>query len=134
MHAYVLDSGIKAGHSEFGGRADVAWDAFGGDGSDRSGHGTAVAGSIGGTTVGVAKQVSLHAVEINNCGGDYGATVSAAIAGMDRVAENHVKPAVANVSYNWLRSDTVNDAAGKISDNPSDHGGTPNLLLNTAGL
>ncbi|MFI6517836.1 S8 family peptidase [Spirillospora sp. NPDC050679] len=115
VHAYVLDTGIEAGHPEFGGRADVAWDAFGGDGSDCSGHGTAVAGSIGGATVGVAKQVSLHAVKINDCGGNYGAIVSAAIAGMDWVAQNHVKPAVANVSSNWLRSDTVNAAADRLA-------------------
>ncbi|WP_067480201.1 S8 family peptidase [Actinomadura hibisca] len=115
VHAYVLDSGIEAGHPDFGGRADVAWDAFGGDGSDCSGHGTAVAGSIGGSTVGVAKQVSLHAVKINNCGGDYGAVVSAAIAGMDWVAQHHVKPAVANVSYNWLRNDSVNAAADRLA-------------------
>ena len=66
MHAYVIDTGIRRTHTEFGGRAAVGIDAIG-DGqntNDCDGHGTHVAGTIGGTTYGVAKDVDLVAVRV----------------------------------------------------------------------
>jgi subtilisin family serine protease len=67
--AYIIDTGIDYGHSEFGGRASFGYDAFGGNGTDCNGHGTHVAGTTGGTTYGVAKGVTLKAVRVLDCGG-----------------------------------------------------------------
>jgi subtilisin family serine protease len=98
VNVYVIDSGIRPTHREFGGRAGVAAD-FVGDGRngvDCSGHGTHVAGTIGGATYGVARAVRLHSVRILPCSG--GSPRSRTIAAVDWVAANHVKPAVANLS------------------------------------
>jgi subtilisin family serine protease len=98
VHAYVIDTGILPTHQEFGGRASVAVDEVGDgqNGIDCSGHGTHVAGTIGGATYGVAKGVTLHAVRVLGCDGS-GAT-STVIAGVDWVTANHISPAVANMS------------------------------------
>jgi subtilisin family serine protease len=65
--AYVIDSGIRFSHQEFGGRAISGFDAIdGGSACDCHGHGTHVAGTIGGSTYGVAKQVNLVAVRVLN--------------------------------------------------------------------
>lgn len=58
-YAYVVDSGILIAHSQFGGRATLGFNAAGGTHTDTLGHGTHVAGSIGGSTYGVAKQVGI---------------------------------------------------------------------------
>ena len=96
VRVYVIDSGIRTSHTEFGGRASIGFDALGGDGQDCSGHGTHVAGTIGGATYGVAKGVTLIGVRVLDCA-TLG-TVSGIIAGVDWVTANHVKPAVANMS------------------------------------
>lgn len=89
MTAYVIDTGIDAGHSEFAGRARPGFDAItaGGTADDCNGHGTHVAGTVGGATYGVAKQVSLVAVRVLNCSGS-GSTLQV-IAGVDWVIGNH---------------------------------------------
>lgn len=98
--AYVIDTGIRISHAEFGGRAQSGWDFVGGDvdASDCNGHGTHVAGTIGGSTYGVAKQVELVAVRVLDCGGS--GSWSGIIAGIDFVTEQHQAgdPAVANMS------------------------------------
>jgi len=95
--AYVIDTGIDYAHQEFGGRASFGFDAFLlGNGDDCHGHGTHVAGTIGGATYGVAKGVNLVAVRVLDCTG-FGST-SGVIAGVDWVTKNHRKPAVANMS------------------------------------
>ncbi len=96
VHAYVIDTGIRTTHQEFGGRARVGFDATGGDGQDCHGHGTHVAGTVGGSTYGVAKGVSLVAVRVLDCAGD--GTEADVIAGVDWVTANAVRPAVANMS------------------------------------
>jgi subtilisin family serine protease len=98
VHAYVIDTGIRASHQDFGGRASVATDTVGDgqNGVDCNGHGTHVAGTLGGTTYGVAKGVTIHAVRVLNCSG-FGST-SGVIAGVDWVTANHLSPAVANMS------------------------------------
>lgn len=98
VHAYILDTGIRPTHVEFEGRASVAFDAIGDGqaGIDCNGHGTHVAGTVGGATYGVAKDVELHGVRVLGCDG-VGAS-SAIVAGIDWVTANHVKPAVANMS------------------------------------
>jgi aqualysin 1 len=98
--AYVLDTGIRVSHTEFGGRATSGWDFVDGDAdaADCSGHGTHVAGTIGGATYGVAKGVSLVAVRVLDCAGS--APWSVIIAGIDFVTADHQagEPAVANMS------------------------------------
>lgn len=108
VRAYIVDTGIRLSHSEFGGRAVFGFDAFGGNGSDGNGHGTHVAGTVGGSVYGVAKGVTLVAVRVldNNGSG----TTSGVIAGVDWVTANHVKPAVANMSLGGGASSTLDTA------------------------
>jgi aqualysin 1 len=98
--AYVIDTGIRVTHNEFGGRASSGWDFVDNDAdaSDCNGHGTHVAATIGGTTYGVAKGVSLVAVRVLDCTGS--GLWSWIIAGIDYVTAQHQagQPAVANMS------------------------------------
>jgi subtilisin family serine protease len=96
VRIYVLDTGIRYDHVEFGGRAGAGYDAYGGTGADCHGHGTHVAGTAAGSTYGVAKGATVVSVRVLNCNGS--GTSSSVIAGVDWVTANHVKPAVANVS------------------------------------
>ena len=96
VNVYVIDSGIRTSHVEFGGRASVAFDAFGEDGQDCLGHGTHVAGTIGGATYGVAKGVNLFGVRVLQCQ-DTGNT-SYVIAGVDWVTAYHAGRAIVNMS------------------------------------
>ncbi|MEV6600701.1 S8 family serine peptidase [Actinoplanes sp. NPDC051346] len=111
--AYVLDTGIRVGHGEFGGRASNGWDYIDNDAvaQDCNGHGTHVAGTIGGKTYGVAKDVKLVGVRVLNCSGT--GSYSAIIAGVDWVTRNAVKPAVANMSIGGSVSSALNGAVAK---------------------
>ncbi|MGH7460863.1 MAG: S8 family peptidase, partial [Longimicrobiales bacterium] len=108
VRAYVIDTGIRTTHSDFGGRASVGFDALGGNGDDCNGHGTHVAGTIAGTTWGVAKAAQLVAVRVLNCQGS--GSTSGVIAGIDWVTANHTKPAVANMSLGGGASSTLDNA------------------------
>jgi subtilisin family serine protease len=108
VNVYVVDSGIRTSHTEFGGRARVAFDATGGNGQDCNGHGTHVAGIVGGTTYGVAKGAKLHGVRVLDCGGS--GTLSGVLAGIEWITKNHQKPAVANVSLEVLDSTALDEA------------------------
>ncbi len=108
VNAYVIDTGIRTTHADFGGRASAAFDAFGGNGQDCNGHGTHVAGTVGGAAYGVAKGVTLRGVRVLDCNGS-GAT-SGVIAGVDWVTANHVKPAVANMSLGGGASTALDTA------------------------
>ncbi|MFG1778790.1 S8 family serine peptidase [Micromonospora sp. NPDC049051] len=97
VHAYIIDTGIRFSHSDFGGRAVSGYDAVdGGSADDCNGHGTHVAGTVGGSAYGVAKGVQLVGVRVLNCSGS--GTNAGVIAGVDWVTANAVKPAVANMS------------------------------------
>lgn len=111
--AYVIDTGIATSHPDFGGRAAVAYDALGGNGQDCQGHGTHVAGTVGGSSYGVAKGVQLRAVRVLNCSGS--GTLSGVVDGMNWVASNHVKPAVANMSLGGGFSSSLNTAANNLA-------------------
>jgi subtilisin family serine protease len=114
VKAYIIDTGIRFTHSEFGGRAGKGYDAFGGTGEDCNGHGTHVSGTVGGATYGVAKGVSLVAVRVLNCSGS--GTWSGVIAGIDWVAANHSasQPAVANLSLGGGANSSVDDAVRRM--------------------
>ncbi len=110
VNAYIVDTGIRLSHNDFGGRALTGYDAVtaGGTADDCNGHGTHVAGTVGGTAYGIAKSVRLYAVRVLNCSGS--GTTAGVIAGIDWVTANHVKPAVANMSLGGGASSTM-DAA-----------------------
>jgi subtilisin family serine protease len=110
VNVYIIDTGILITHSEFSGRASVASDAIGDgqNGIDCNGHGTHVSGTVGGTTYGVAKDVSLYAVRVLDCSGS--GTTTGVIAGVDWVTKNHVDPAVANMSLGGGASTSLDTA------------------------
>jgi len=118
VHAYIIDTGIWTLHPDFGDRADNVYDALtlnllgGVTAQDCNGHGTHVAGTIGGATYGVAKGVFLHGVRVLSCAG-VGLT-SQIIAGLDWVRANHANPAVANMSLGGGFSQALNDATTNL--------------------
>ncbi|MBP2472462.1 subtilisin family serine protease [Crossiella equi] len=111
--AYILDTGVRLTHSEFGGRAKSGYDFIDNDAdaSDCQGHGTHVAGTVGGTKYGVAKKADLVAVRVLNCQGS--GQWSQIIAGIDWVAKNAKKPAVANMSLGGSGSNAALENAVK---------------------
>ncbi|MFF8842792.1 S8 family peptidase [Streptomyces sp. NPDC015127] len=113
--AYIIDTGIDPNHPDFGNRAAIAYDAtLDGIGLDCNGHGTHVAGTIGGSAYGVAKGVKLRGVRVLNCAGI--GTNADVIEGMDWVRTHAVKPAVANMSLGGGFSATVNSAATNLNN------------------
>ncbi|THA55784.1 S8 family peptidase [Streptomyces sp. A1136] len=114
--AYVLDTGIDYKHVEFGGRATFGFDAMddGKEGMDCQGHGTHVAGTVAGSTYGVARKANLVSVRVLGCDGT--GSYSGIIAGLDWVAKNAKQPAVLNASLGGAKSDAVNNAATALSD------------------
>jgi subtilisin family serine protease len=107
--AYIIDTGIRFNHTEFGGRAVSGYDAVdGGTADDCNGHGTHVAGTVGGSTYGVAKGVKLVGVRVLNCSGS--GTNAGVIAGVNWVTNNAVKPAVANMSLGGGVSSALDSA------------------------
>ncbi|GAB7046924.1 S8 family peptidase [Catenuloplanes indicus] len=111
--AYIIDGGINLTHTEFTGRVRSGWDFVDDDAQadDCRGHGTHVAGTVGGTTYGVAKTVELVAVRVLNCEGS--GSVASVIAGIDWVTADHEAgtPAVANISINAARRFPAEEAA-----------------------
>lgn len=114
VHVYVIDTGVRTSHSEFGGRARIGTDTVGDglNGTDCHGHGTHVAGTAAGSTYGVAKGASVVGIRVLNCLGS--GTTSGVIAGVDWVTANAVKPAVANMSLGGGASASL-DAAVRRS-------------------
>lgn len=116
VHAYIIDTGILSTHVEFGGRVGNGFTAVNGKPTteDCNGHGTHVSGTVGGTTWGVAKQVTLIPVRVLGCSGS--GTTSGVIAGIDWVAANALLPAVANMSLGGGASTALDNAlAGAVN-------------------
>jgi serine protease len=111
VNAYIVDSGIRATHSDFGGRASGAIDfvGYGNGTNDCHAHGTNVAGIVGGSRFGVAKNVTIHAVSVLDCKNR--GLVSNFIAGIDWVINNAVHPAVVNMSLGADNPSTALDTA-----------------------
>lgn len=114
VRVYVIDTGIRTTHSQFGGRASNVFDAFGGNGADCNGHGTHVSGTIGGSTYGVAKSALLRGVRVLDCNGS--GPTSGVIAGVDWVTNNHISPAVANMSLGGGVSTALDNAVNNLSN------------------
>ena len=117
--AYIIDTGIRADHAQFGDRVTAGFDAFtdGQNSNDCNGHGTHVAGTVGGSTYGVAPEVSLVAIRVLNCSGS--GSTSGVIAGINWATANHAAgvPAVANMSLGGGYSPALNTATqNAISD------------------
>ncbi len=108
VNVYVIDSGVKTSHPEFGGRARVGYSAFKDFPDDCAGHGTQVTSVIGGTNVGVAKLVNIIVAQVLDCAGQ-GENTSV-LAALNWVIKNHTKPAIINMSVGGPRSPTVDSA------------------------
>ena len=112
VYAYVIDTGIYTAHSDFGGRASNVYDAFGGNGQDCNGHGTHVAGTIGGANYGIARGVRLRGLRVLNCSGS--GSTSGIIAAVDWLRNNRTNPAVANMSLGGGYSSSLNTAVNNL--------------------
>lgn len=116
--AYVIDTGVYADHGDIAGRVDGGYTAIsdGNGSSDCNGHGTHVSGTIGGTSYGVAKRVTIVPVRVLDCSGS--GTWSGVVAGMDWVVNHHQAgvPAVANMSLGGGASATIDDAVQRLVD------------------
>ncbi|TDM06146.1 MAG: hypothetical protein C4K60_16010 [Ideonella sp. MAG2] len=112
VHAYVIDTGLNVTHTEFTGRVGGGADFVGGGVNDCNGHGTHVAGTIGGTTYGIAKAVTVHPVRVLNCAGS--GSTSGVIAGINWVATNKISPAVANLSLGGAANTSLDTAVTNL--------------------
>ena len=114
VRAYIIDSGVRASHSQFGGRVSggASYINDGRGTSDCNGHGTHVAGTVAGSVHGVAKGARIVPVRVFGCTG--GSSNSTIIAGIDWVRANHVKPAVANMSLGGGASSATDTATNNL--------------------
>jgi subtilisin family serine protease len=115
VYAFIIDTGIRADHVEFGHRVIAGYTAVadGNGTNDCHGHGTHVAGTVGGATYGVAKQVTLVPVRVLGCSGS--GSYSGIIAGIDWAVNSNLRPAVANMSLGGARSSIVNSAVARAT-------------------
>ncbi|MFD0373395.1 S8 family serine peptidase [Streptomyces sp. NPDC059071] len=111
--AYVIDTGVRITHKDFGGRASYGFDAVDNDDTaqDGNGHGTHVAGTIAGTDHGVAKKAKIVAVRVLDDNGS--GTTEQVVAGIDWVTQNHQGPSVANMSLGGGADPALDDAVKK---------------------
>ncbi|QSQ19698.1 S8 family peptidase [Pyxidicoccus parkwayensis] len=110
VHVYILDTGVRFSHREFGGRAVRGFDAIGDSmkGDDCNGHGTHVSGTVAGSTYGLAKNATIYSVRVLGCDGS--GSISGVISGIDWVTKNHESPAVANMSLGGDNDQALDDA------------------------
>lgn len=112
--AYVIDTGILFSHTEFDGRAVFGFDSYPELADECDGHGTHVAGTIGGKTYGVAKGVTLVSVRVFDCDGD--TPDSMIIDGLEWMIGVHQEgtPAVANMSFSGPINLALDDAVRNV--------------------
>lgn len=116
VHAYVIDTGLRADHVEFTGRVGSGATAIN-DGrgtGDCNGHGTHVASTVLGTVTGVAKKTIIHPIRVLDCNGS--GSTSGIIAGIDFVAANGIRPAVANLSLGGGASTSLDNSISNLFD------------------
>ncbi|XP_070538874.1 extracellular serine proteinase-like [Ptychodera flava] len=119
INVFVVDSGILYSHNEFSpGRAKPFFDTFedGRNGEDcGKGHGTHVAGIIGGKTVGVAPGVTLYSARVFDCQGKRG-TTSRTVSALDAIMESNITPGIVSMSITGGKSVVINDAVERLAD------------------
>ncbi|MGI5212882.1 S8 family peptidase [Plantactinospora sp. CA-290183] len=130
VRGYVVDTGIRLSHQDFDGRAVTGVDLVdGGAADDCNGHGTHVAGTLGGTTLGVAKRATLVAVRVFDCIG--AGNVSRVVAAVDWITANAVKPAVVVMSLGYVAG--TGDPSGALESAVSSSIGTGITYAVSAG-
>lgn len=112
VHAYIVDTGIRPTHQEFAGRLEKGWSIPLEGAEDCDGHGTHVAGTVGGKSYGVAAGVTLHSVRVIGCDGR--GTTTSVIQGLAWIADNVQHPAVANMSLSGASSPAIDLAVTKL--------------------
>ncbi|XP_022094005.1 uncharacterized protein LOC110981089 [Acanthaster planci] len=112
VEIWVVDTGIRTTHNEFGGRASLSFDAIGGPSEDCNGHGTHCAGIAAGQTYGVAKQATIKGARVLACSGS--GSESNVIGGLDYVIANANKPAVVSMSIGGSISPAIDDAVKSV--------------------
>jgi len=117
VNAYIVDTGILASHQEFNGRVQTGYSAIADNNgtNDCNGHGTHVAGTVGGSTYGIAKNVGLVPVRVLDCAGS--GAMSGVIAGLDWIIQNGRKPAVVNMSLGGSAYSTLDTAIDNLFNN-----------------
>lgn len=115
VHAFIVDTGGRFTHTEFGGRLKSGRDFIDNDNdaTDCNGHGTHVSGTIGSATYGVAKGIDLTSVRVLDCNGS--GPFSGVIAGIDWVVQNGARPAVINMSLAGGATSSVDDAVARAT-------------------
>ncbi len=110
INVYIMDTGIQTTHTDFQGRATAVYDGIkdGNGGTDCNGHGTFVAGLVGGYVYGVAKEANLKSVRVLDCSGN--GSVSNIIEAIDWISENAPKPSVVNMSFGGAASSSLDSA------------------------
>jgi subtilisin family serine protease len=106
--AYIIDTGVRYTHEDFGGRATFGFDAFGGTGEDGNGHGTHVAGTVAGSAHGMAKAADIVGVRVLNDAGS--GTIEGVVGGVDWVTGDASGPSVANMSLGGAANDALDEA------------------------
>lgn len=116
VHAYIIDTGLLGTHTQFTGRVGNGFSAISDANgtTDCNGHGTHVAGTVAGSTYGIAKGATVHPVRVLGCDGS--GSNSGVIAGMDWVVANRVLPAVANMSLGGGASTATDDAVARMTN------------------
>jgi subtilisin family serine protease len=114
VNVYVVDTGIRATHTQFAGRVGAGFTSItdGQGTNDCQGHGTHVSGTVGGSTSGIAKGVTLYPVRVFGCTGS--TTTAAIVSGVDWIRLNHRKPAVANLSLGGGANTTIDTAINNL--------------------